>query len=153
VIGAERKHLFLVTVVEERVGVLNIGRLAGGEDQAQLSAVDVRDTPRLCAPGRDDLLERLDCLLDLHVRRLVHQIQLDGVHTQPFQACLDLAEHTIAGEAVVGALSHRVERLRGQARTAACRLDPAADVTLATAATVGVGGVEPAQTELPRSVH
>jgi hypothetical protein len=68
VLAAERKHLGLVAAGEERVRVLDGGRLPRGEHLPELGAVDIRDAPGADRPGGHQLLERAGRLGDRRVR-------------------------------------------------------------------------------------
>src|SRR5204863_5099090 len=82
------------------------------------------------------------------------EVEVDTIDAEPFQARVDLAPHSGGREPAIMPLVHRVEGLGGDAKpVGAARADPLADVRLAAAAAVRVGGVEPREPRLPGRVH
>jgi hypothetical protein len=159
---AEGKHLALGLALEQRIGVLHPvhPRSAGaGIDRLRkLRAVDVAhaDCAHLALPDhRPERAERL-CDRDVGIP-VVQQVERHPLDAEPSQAALELPPHARGRETVVLALAHRVVRLRREDDPAAnvgpFRAQPVADVRLATAAAVGVGGVERGDAGLPRRVH
>src|SRR6185436_2678835 len=88
---------------------------------------------------------------------VVCEVERDPVDAEPAKARLDLPPDPAAAESSVGSLGHRVEGLRRDhhvlAHRALLRPEPLADPRLAAPATVRVGGVERADTQLPRLVE
>ena len=77
----------------------------------------------------------------------MNQVHVEAIGLQPREARIDLPQDVAAREpAIVRARPDRVEHLRAEeqliADRRALRLQPAADVRLAAAAAVGIGGVE-----------
>ena len=83
----------------------------------------------------------------------MRQVEVDAVDAEPPQARLRLAQDPLPGEPEVGAVLHRVERLRGDPWLVAGRPHPVTDPLLAPSAAVRVGGVELPQPERPGGVH
>ena len=74
----------------------------------------------------------------------MREVDVDAVDAEPSEARVDLPADAIRCEAVVLALGHRRERLRRDADPLGLPgAEPLADVRLAAAAAVCVGGVEP----------
>ena len=84
----------------------------------------------------------------------MREIEVDAVDAEPLEARVDLPPHALGCEPVILALGHRVEGLGRDAKPLRpTRADPLADVRLAAAAAVRVGGVEPGDAGLPGGVH
>src|SRR5579859_725091 len=153
-LGAERQHLVLRLAIEQRVRVLHPGERTGSERVAQLRAVDVAEPVGVDLAHGDELVEDARDLGDRHVVVPgVGEIHVDALGAEPAQAALQLATHARGREAAVLSLGHRAEGLRGENRVVPRAPPPSADVRLAPAAAVRVGGVEARDPRLPGRVH
>ena len=97
-------------------------------------------------PFGEELCEGADRLRHWYgVVHRVGEIEIDGVNAEALQAGGELPPDASRGKPGVGALAHRVERLRRQhdplAYVGTLLTQPAAEIRLAAAAAVGVGGV------------
>src|SRR5205814_4467452 len=84
----------------------------------------------------------------------VAEIEIHALHAEPLQARFELSRDALGRESVVSALLHRVERLRREHRAVRpARAQPLAEIRLAAAAAVRIGGVECRDPGVPRRIE